>query len=52
MRDQDDYLYALTGDLVATLSEGDEVTLDGTYAPTGTCIDGNTIRVVAVRPSR
>jgi hypothetical protein len=52
MRDQDDYLYALTGDLVQTMSVGDEVTIDGTYAPSGTCIDQNTIGVVAVRPIR
>lgn len=52
MRDEDDYLYALTGDLVRTVSVDDEVTIDGTYSPTGSCIEGNTLRVVAVRPIR
>ncbi len=52
LRDQDGYLYALTGDLVRTLSVDDLVTVDGTYAPTGACLDGSTIGVVAVRPVR
>lgn len=52
MRDQDEYLYVLTGDLVQTVSVGDDVTVDGTYSPTGPCMDEDTIRVVAVRPIR
>lgn len=51
MRDQDEYLYVLTGDLVRTMKVGDEVTIDGTYAATGPCLDDNTIGVVAIRPA-
>lgn len=50
MRDQDGYLYALTGDLVKTVSVGAEVTVDATYAPSGACLDTSTLGVVAIRP--
>lgn len=49
MRDQDGYLYALTGDL-GDADVGDEVVIDGTYAPTGSCLEGSTIGVVRVGP--
>lgn len=50
-RDQDDYVYALTGDLVRSVSEGDAVTIDGSYSTSGPCGDVNTVGVVAVRPA-
>ena len=46
-RDQDDYLYALSGDLAA-LPVGTEVVIEGTYSPTGSCMGGSTIAVVSV----
>ena len=49
LRDQDEYLYALTGDLTG-LSVGDEVIVEGTYSETGSCLDGSTIGVVRVDP--
>lgn len=49
LRDQDDYLYTLIGDL-SGLSVGDEVVVEGTYSETGPCLDGSTIRVVRVDP--
>jgi len=49
MRDQDDYLYALTGD-VAGLSVGDDVTVEGSYSETSSCLDGSAIGVVRVSP--
>ena len=49
MRDEDDYLYALTGD-VAGLSVGDDVTVEGTYSATSSCLDGGAIGVVRVSP--
>lgn len=49
LRDQDGYLYALSGDL-GDARVGDEVVIDGTYAPTGPCMDGSTIGVVRVSP--
>ena len=49
MRDEDDYLYALTGD-VAGLSVGADVTVEGTYSATSSCLDGGAIGVVRVSP--
>ncbi len=49
MRDEDDYLYALTGD-VSELSVGDNVTVEGTYSATSSCLDGSAIGVVRVSP--
>jgi hypothetical protein len=49
LRDQDGYLYALAGDL-GDAEVGDEVVVDGTYAPTGSCLDGSTIGVVSIGP--
>jgi len=48
-RDQDEYLYTLTGN-VAGLSVGDEVSVDGTYSATSSCGDGSSIAVVSVTP--
>lgn len=48
-RDQDGYLYALTGDLGGA-AVGDEVVIDGTYAPSGSCLEQSTIGVVRVSP--
>ncbi len=50
MRDEDDYLYALTGD-VSELSVGDDVTVEGTYSATSSCLDGGAIGVVRVSPT-
>ncbi len=44
LRDQDDLLYSLTGEL-GTLRPGDEVVVDGTYAGASSCRDGSTIGV-------
>jgi len=52
MRDQDGYLYVLTGDLVNTLRSEQEVVIDGTYAPSGPCGERHTLGVLAVRPQR
>ncbi len=49
MRDEDDYLYALTGE-VTGLSVGDDVTVEGTYSATSSCVDGSAIGVVRVSP--
>lgn len=49
LRDQDGYLYALSGDLGGA-SVGDEVVIDGTYTPSGPCLEGSTIGVVRVSP--
>lgn len=49
LRDQDGYLYALAGDL-GDAEIGDEVVIDGTYAPTGSCLEGSTIGVVRINP--
>jgi len=46
-RDQDGYLYALSGD-VGDLRPGYEVRIDGVYFDTGECIDGPTIGVSAI----
>ena len=51
LRDQDGYLYALTGDL-AGHRVGEDVVIDGTYSPSGDCMDANTIGVVRVAPGR
>ena len=49
MRDEDDYLYSLTGE-VAGLSVGDNVTVEGTYSATSSCADGSAIGVGRVSP--
>jgi hypothetical protein len=49
LRDQDGYLYALGGDL-GDFGPGDQVTIDGTYAPTGSCLDESTIGVTRIVP--
>jgi hypothetical protein len=45
LRDTDDYLYALAGD-VGDLRPGDDVVVEGSYSETGPCIDTSTIGVV------
>jgi hypothetical protein len=49
LRDQDGYLYALSGDL-GEAEVGDEVVVDGAYAPRGACHEGSTITVARVGP--
>jgi hypothetical protein len=45
MRDDDDYLYTLTG-VVGDVQAGDEVMVVGTYAESSSCSRGNTIDVM------
>ena len=47
MRDGDDYLYTLTGEL-GSLRPGDEVTVEGAYAESSSCDQGHTVQVVRV----
>ena len=47
LRDEDDYVYALTGD-VGDLSPGDEVVVEGTYSEASPCTEGSSIGVVEV----
>ena len=49
LRDEDDLLYALTGDLGA-FRAGDEVIVEGVYSETSACMDGSTIGVVRIVP--
>ncbi len=44
-RDEDELLYALTGELDA-FESGDEVTIEGLYSETSSCMEGSTIEVV------
>ena len=44
-RDEDELLYALTGEL-DTFESGDEVTIEGLYSETSSCMEGSTIEVV------
>ena len=44
LRDENDLLYALTGDLGAFRS-GDDVVVEGIYSGTSSCLDGSTIDV-------
>jgi len=47
MRDQDDFLYTLTGE-VGGLEPGDEVVVEATYQEMSMCQQGSTIQVVRV----
>lgn len=47
MRDDDDYLYTLTGAL-GDVQPGDEVMVVGTYAESSNCSHGNTIGVMKI----
>ncbi len=47
MRDRDGYFYTLTGDLGGAKT-GDDVIVEGTYAESGACPQGETIRVVRI----
>ena len=44
-RDEDDLLYALTGEL-GTIQAGDQITVEGVYFETSSCMEGSTIEVV------
>ena len=44
-RDEDELLYALTGEL-GSLGAGDQVTIEGVYLETSSCMEGSTIEVV------
>ncbi len=50
LRDEDDYLYTLTGDLGAA-RPGDQVVIEGTYSETSRCELGKTIGVVRLVPN-
>ena len=47
LRDENDLLYAVTGELGA-FSAGDEVVVDGTYLAASSCRDGSTIGVTRI----
>jgi hypothetical protein len=50
LRDDDELLYALTGD-IGDVSPGDEVLVEGVYSATSTCMEGSSIGVVRIVPS-
>ena len=51
LRDEDGYLYALTGDITGALSNGDGIVVEGVYSPSSPCHDGSTIAISSFTPS-